>query len=186
MLIGCDIMGKWTKGGRLLFDVNMFGNRSGWGKVTSYDPFTNTGQIEINYKTEANGRVISVRTYSYKVKNLKIKNGNIVSLGHIVKDSGTLQKEVNYRFGGMSRLTNGFDTLMEELRLTGVSEDRIRYLTNMFDSLTTQDKIKFFNEYHQSYIVQTYSSDAIMEPDYPTDDNAYAETIQGILEEIVS
>ena len=186
MLIGCDTMARWTKGGRLMFDVNLFGNRSGWGKVTSYDPFTNTGEIQINYKTEANGRVIGVRTHSYKVKNLKIKNGNIESIGHIVKGSGTLQKEVRYRFGGIDRLSNGFDTLMTELRMTGVSEDRIRYLTNIFDSLTTQDKIKFFNEYHQSYISQTYSSDAIMEPDYPTDDNAYAQTIQGILEEIVS
>ena len=179
-------MVKWTKGGRLMFDVNLFGNRSGWGKVTSYDPFTNTGEIEINYKTEANGRVIGVRTHSYKVKNLKIKDGNIVSLGNIVKGSGTFQKEVHYRFGGMSRLTNGFTTLMTELRMAGISEDRIRYLTNMFDTLTDQDKVKFFNEYHNSYIVQTYSSDAIKEPDYPTDDNAYAETIQRILEEIVA
>ena len=146
MLIGCDTMARWTKGGRVMFDVNLFGNRSGWGRVTSYDPFTNTGEIEVNYKIEANGRVTGVRTHTYKVKNLKIKEGNIVSIGHFVKGSGKLQKEVHYRFGGIDRLSNGFDTLMTELIMTGVSRDRIRYLTNIFDSLTTQDKIKFFNE----------------------------------------
>lgn len=179
-------MAKWTKGGRLLFEVNLFGNRKGWGKVTSYDPFTNTGEIELNIRIEENGRVSGVRTYTYKVKNLRIKDGKITSLGNIIKNSGKFEKEVRYRYGGMSRLNNGFMTLMTELRMAGVSEDKIRYLTNLFECLSDQDKVKFFNDYQQSDLVLTYGSDAIKETDQATDGNAYADTIQRILERIVA
>ena len=86
----------------------------------------------------------------------------------------------------MSRLNNGFMTLMTELRMAGVSEDRIRYLTNLFESLSDQDKVKFFNDYQQSDLVLTYGSDAIKETDQATDGNAYADTIQNILERIVA
>ena len=179
-------MAKWTKGGRLLFEVNLFGNRKGWGKVTSYDPFNNTGEIELNLRIEENGRVSGVRTYTYKVKNLRIKDGKITSLGNIIKDSGKFEKEVRYRYGGMSRLNNGFMTLMTELRMSEkVSEDTIRYLTNLFESLSDQDKVKFFREYQASDIVMTYGSDAIKETDQATDGGAYAEAIQDILEKIV-
>ena len=171
----------WRVGNKTLFS-----NKLGTGVVQSFDVAKGIARVSFNRDITTDVGKTGTTTFEYEVK-AKIVDGEI-QIGRTIKGSSRKIKTTEYRFSGLSRIDNGFMSLMSDLKLSGVSQARIDNMLYTWDNLSESDKIDFFKRYNSSSIVLTYGSDAINENINDVsvygDDNGYAEVIEEILDEI--
>lgn len=73
---------------------------------------------------------------------------------------------VAYHTDGSNRLDNGFDSLMTELRMSGVPVSHIEGLTTLWDSLSDEQKAQVFNAYRNDANIVMYGSSAIRDTSF--------------------
>lgn len=158
-----------------------------WNKK-DYDPVEGTLRVT-EYRPFRKGSVHGQRVYTKTVKPKFDANGNIVSLGRTVKGSSVLDTERStiYTWNGDSRLENGFDSLMTNLRVNGaVPPERIADFYRKWNNLNNSQKRAFYDAYQSSSIVLEYGSDGINESKIQVegDEGAYTELIDDLLNEL--
>lgn len=164
----------------------LFKTANGYGKVMTetFKPGTqpNKGTVDIlmHYKEGSVEKVFKQTVY---VSNISGGWENF-TIGRTVKGSSVKIRETVLRFNGLSRVENGFSTLMEELRAGGISPEIIQDLYNQWDFMSESDKIKFFSMYHFESQGRVYSSDAIADLEHGITAEDYLDIIETALDEV--
>lgn len=99
-------------------------------------------------------------------------------------------KRTAYHTNGGSRLDNGFDSLMTELRIGGIPQSYIDGLTTLWDGLSDKAKANVFNAYRTHGSIIMYGSSAIQDTNISSmgdilDSQAYYEIIRKLVEKEV-
>ena len=158
-----------------------------WDKK-DYDPIK--GELKVTeYRPYRKGAIHGQRVYTKTVKPTFDANGNMVSLGRTVKGSSVLDENRStvYTWNGDSRLENGFDALMTNLRVNGaVPTEKIADFYRRWNNLNNSQKRAFYDAYQSSSIVLEYGSDGINESKIQVegDEGAYTELIDDLLNEL--
>ena len=157
-------------------------------KITPNDDLK-TATVRISQKYMKDGQA-RLSTFEGTVQNYKLKQTadgrvEIGYVGQFVKDSTRTIVNTALRFTGTSRMEVGFDSLMGQLKMNGVSDAKIKEFTAKWELLTDAQKVEFFALYHKSNLVVLYGSDAIHESKMDTTVEDYAELIEECLDDCI-